>query len=127
MTPLDLPVRGPLRQALPNRRPCQADQLQLVEGGRVYTAAIGFDAATGDPREIFLDGAKSGSEMSAILADASILLSIALQCRIPPAMLARTMAQPPASIIGLALDLLVRVAAEDWRFELGLDEPAGVT
>ncbi len=112
------PIERPARHALPNRRPCLTDQ--LVAGERVYTASIGFDGA-GDPREVFLDGAKSGSEMSAILADASILLSIALQCRIPAAVLVRTMAHPAASVIGLALELLAALEAEPWRVAPALE------
>ena len=114
----------PQRHRLPNRRPSETLELQLPHV--TVTACVGFDPADGTPREIFLSGAKDGTEMAAILDDASVVISIALQhgvsaaalaksaARIPVALLVptdlatatglkRTM---PASVIGAALDLL---------------------
>jgi len=107
------------RIPLPNRREAFTCQ---IRGG--YDAALGFDSE-GRPKEIFLSGAKDGTDMAAILADTSVVVSIALQHGIPAAELARSIAREPAlpdgaatraaSVIGAALDLLVQYEREDWR------------
>ena len=78
------------------------------------TATIGFDE-TGRPVEVFLSGAKDGSGMAAILDDASVVISVALQHGIPAKALAKSISRAPdgmgrisaASAIGATLDLLV--------------------
>lgn len=115
------------RRPLPNRRECFTET--IIVGNGVYDASIGFDAQ-GNPKEIFLSGAKSGTDMAAILADTAILVSIALQSGIGAATLADAISRKPpwpdapsrvlchsepASVIGAALDLLARYEAEDWR------------
>ncbi len=110
------------RTRLPNRRPAHTATLDV--GGQTLTATVGFDPATGQPRELFLSGGKRGSSLDAILADAAVVISIALQNDIPAAALAKSIGrlpagpvapsdldQPqteklPASPIGAALDLL---------------------
>jgi len=79
-------------------------------------ATVGFDQA-GRPAEVFLCGAKDGSGLAAILDDASVMVSVALQHGIRAAALAKSIARipenlegpaiKPASPIGAALDLLV--------------------
>jgi hypothetical protein len=54
----------PDRARLPNRRPCVTER--IVVGQSVYEASIGFDGE-GRPKEIFLSGAKVGTDMAAIL------------------------------------------------------------
>ena len=93
-------------------------------GGAILTATIGFDEA-GKPAEIFLSGAKDGSGLAAILEDASVVISVALQHGIPASALAKSVARipenldgpkvTPASPIGAALDLLV-------EYEVAQDE-----
>ena len=85
---------------------------------------MGIDPKDGRPREVFLSGAKDGSLLAAILDDASVVVSIALQHGIPAAALAKSVARLPvaplappylnaepqpaqaASVIGAALDLV---------------------
>lgn len=103
----------PQRRRLPNRRP--AETFDLDAEGRRLTATVGF-SREGLPSEIFLSGAKSGADLDAILADASVAISIALQYAVPPRKLAKSIAKipetiegpatRPASVIGTALDLL---------------------
>lgn len=110
------------RQRLPNRRECFTETIAL--GNAVYGASVGFDEE-GTPREIFLSGAKTGSDMEAVLGDSSILISIMLQSGIPAERLAVSMSRIPgeatdraagrASVLGLALDLLAGYEAEEWR------------
>ena len=112
----------PERRRLPNRRPSETRTLHV--GNLTFAATVGFDPDDGQPREIFLAGAKDGTEMAAILDDVAVALSIALQHDIPAAALAKSVGrlpegpvmpadldkvQPskrPASPIGAALDLL---------------------
>jgi hypothetical protein len=84
----------------------------------MIVATIGFDAA-GRPAELFLSGAKDGSGMAAILDDASVVISVALQHGVRAADLANISRAPDAmgritaaSAIGAALDLLVAYEAQ---------------
>jgi hypothetical protein len=107
----------PTRTRLPNRR--YAETADLAIGGMTMAATIGFDRA-GNAAEIFLSGGKNGSGLAAILHDAAVLISVALQHGIPAEALARSIARipesfdapatVPASPIGAALDLLAGVA-----------------
>jgi hypothetical protein len=107
------------RERLPNRRSAVTEDIAV--GDRVYSATIGFDPLC-RPKEIFLAGAREGSDMQAVLDDTAIVVSLALQNGIPAAALRVSMsrlplphsgaARAPASVIGAALDLLARVEAE---------------
>jgi hypothetical protein len=109
---------SPQRRHLPKRRRSITEDITI--GNTVLSACVGFDQA-GRPAEIFLSGAKDGSGLAAILDDASVLISIALQCGIRGAALAKSIARipesldgpasKPASPIGAALDLLVQYEA----------------
>ena len=112
------------RQRLPNRRPSHSETLEVA--GQVFTAAVGFDPETGQPRELFLTAGKEGSLLNALLADAAVAISVALQSGVPAAALAKSVGRlpagpvapagldhvpvqnVPASPIGAALDLLRR-------------------
>ena len=98
------------RQRLPNRR--KNETVDVTHDGRVYAVTLGFDPATGEVREIFTQG-KVGSDMDAILADTSILLSIMLQHGVQPSSFVGSMGRlgasgEPASVIGRLAGLLVR-------------------
>lgn len=102
-----------MRRSLPDRRSCETREVDV--GGRPYTVTVGLyeDGTVG---EVFIGGAKVGSEMDAVLQDSGILASIALQHGTPPEVLARSMsrrptsewepATEPASPVGAAMDLL---------------------
>jgi ribonucleoside-diphosphate reductase alpha chain len=102
---------SPPRHRLPNRRAAVTHDLDAA--GQPLTATVGFDPA-GHPREVFLSGAKDGSGLAAILEDASVVISIALQHGIPACALAKSIGRAPdgmgrvtaASPIGAALDLV---------------------
>jgi hypothetical protein len=94
------------RRRLPNRRPAVTHD--LVVGNARVAATLGFDEL-GRPREIFLSGARVGADMAAILADASVVVSIALQHGISATALGLSVSRvggKAASIIGGVLDLL---------------------
>lgn len=106
----------PERQRLPNRRPAITEEVAAGDAAAL-TATIGFDPA-GRPAEVFLSGGKDGSGLAALLADAAVVISIALQHGIPARSLRKSIARLPedidgpatipASPIGAALDLIAR-------------------
>lgn len=65
------------RTRLPNRRPTITETLFV--GGQAIEASVGFDPATGQPRELFLSGVKDATDLAAILDDTSVALSAVLQ------------------------------------------------
>ncbi len=110
------------RQRLPNRRPSHTEALTVA--GQTVTATVGFDPMDGQPRELFLTAGKEGSTLNALLADAAVAISVALQHGVSAHALAKSVgrlpelpvtpvdldqgqpARLPASPIGAALDLL---------------------
>jgi hypothetical protein len=76
------------RTPLPNRR------LQIAETidwrGITWLLGIGFDH-DGFAREVFLDGVKTGQDYEALLDDACILASLAMQAKVPAAEIAATL------------------------------------
>ena len=112
----------PRRTRLANRRPVITET--LLVGGQSIQASVGFDPATGQPHELFLSAGKTGSALDALLADAAVAISVALQHGIPAAALAKSIGRlpcgvvppggldgasaetSPASAIGAALDLV---------------------
>lgn len=77
------------RQSLPNRRPAATVEASFG------TVTIGYDLA-GRPKEVFANGPREGSQMQHILADACVVISIALQHGVAPAALAKSLGTVPA-------------------------------
>jgi hypothetical protein len=100
------------RQRLPNRRGAIA--FDFEHGGMVFRAHTGFD--DGMLREVFLDAAKSSSQLDAIGADTAILISLLLQHSATldtiGHALRRTPAGAPASLVGEVVDRLAALVAE---------------
>ena len=110
------------RQRPPNRRPSHTETLTVA--GQTFTGTVGFNPENGGPIELFLTAGKEGSLINALLADAAVIISVALQHGIPAAGLAKSVGrlpeisvmpcdlernQPsklPMSPIGAALDLV---------------------
>lgn len=80
------------RTALPNRRPSQTHATAWE--GHPITVTVGFHPATGQPMEVFAD-AEKGGHMQATIADACVIVSIALQHGIPPEALAKSLSRVP--------------------------------
>lgn len=105
------------RQRLRNRRASLTETISIAraDGAPVsYEATVGFDNYA-KPREIFLSGAKAGSDMAAALEDTAVSLSVALQYGVPAAAMARSISRidgQPTSIVGAALDLICRYEGE---------------
>lgn len=88
-----------VRQRLATRRRQLTFDLDFQAGsggGLPLTVSIGF-FDDGRPGECFITGPKSGSQMNALLHDAAILISRALQAGQTPADLARSMCRVPAA------------------------------
>ncbi len=108
------------RTPLPARRPNLTRDVEW--DGRRFTLTVGYDL-DGRPREVFADGEREGSMLQAILADACVIVSIALQCGIEPAALGRSLgtvpvwhvdgeAEAPASPIGTIVGALETLNAD---------------
>lgn len=105
------------REPLPARRPCATLPVEWRgPDGQLttYTMSVGY-FADGRPGEIFVGGLKIGSALQALLADAAVVVSIALQHGIPPAALAHSLARvpisdtdtAPASPLGAVIEALI--------------------
>ena len=112
------------RARLPNRRPSHTETLEV--DGQTFEATVGFDSESGQPRELFMTAGKEGSMLNALLADAAVPISVALQRGVPAAALAKSVGRSPnlstmlgslaqlaagsqaASPIGAAIDLLCK-------------------
>ena len=80
------------RTALPNRRPSRT--YSTAWEGHPITVTVGFHPATGQPMEVFAD-AEKGGQMQATIADACVIVSIALQHGVPPEALAKSLSRVP--------------------------------
>ena len=97
----------PARRRLPVRRPNLTHVIKV--GDQVISVGIGIDPRDGRPREIFMTGAKDGSALAAILDDAAVVISVALQHGVPAEALAKSVGRLPAGSVAPA-DL-------DWASE----------
>ncbi len=95
------------RERLPDRR--QAETLDLWHGDRRYHLTVG-EYPDGSPGEVFIHGARPGSDTDLLCDDIGVLLSRLLQYGDNPASLAAGVGRlgngTPASIIGAVADVL---------------------
>jgi hypothetical protein len=95
------------RVRLPDRR--IAETITLEHDGKRFMVTIGF-YPDGRPGEVFTHGARSGSALDALLADACVVVSCLIQHGVAPQDLAASMGRlgdaEPASIIGAVVDLM---------------------
>ncbi len=100
------------RERLSDRR--QAETVDLWHGGRRYHLTVG-EFPDGKPGEIFLHGAKPGSDTDLLGDDIGVLISRLLQHGDDPASLAAGIGRlgngDPASIVGAIGDVLAAKAA----------------
>ena len=102
------------RRRLANRRP--AVLVGVEHQGAVFTVCAGLYSG-GQVGEVFVSGARSGSDLAALVDDGAVLASIALQYGAPLEVLARAMGRhnnrTPASVLGCALDRVVELLDEE--------------
>ena len=84
----------PARSRLPNRRPAYTETLEV--DGQSFEATVGF--------VLFLTAGKEGSMLNALLADAAVAISVALQHGVPAAAHAKSVRRLPAGPV-LPVDL----------------------
>jgi hypothetical protein len=100
------------RTLLPDRR--AAETVAYEHGGTRFMVTIGF-YPDGRPDEVFTHGARSGSNLDALLADACVVVSCLIQHGVEPRDLAESMGRlgnvEPASIIGAVIDLTAAASA----------------
>lgn len=98
-----------MRATLPPRR--RAETVEIRHGGHnaPFVVTVGF-YDDGRPGEVFIDGAKSGSDMAATTRDGAILLSLALQHGVPLETIRHAVSRNPdgkaSSIVGVVVDKL---------------------
>ena len=81
------------RRRLPNSRPSHTETLAVA--GQTFTATVGFDPETDRPCEVFLTAGKEGSLINAMLADAAVVISVALQHGVSAQALAKSIGRLP--------------------------------
>jgi hypothetical protein len=104
---------------LPNLRPSVT--VTVHWNGQAFPVTIGFHPDTGAPSEAFADVAKGG-DLQWVIADACVLISIAMQHGIAPADLAKSLgrvptwgddgATAPASPVGAVMDAILAEVTE---------------
>ena len=114
------------RAALPHRR--QNETIDLDHNGHRFTVTVGYSEA-GDPLEVFADGAKIGTDMAHTVADACVIISLALQHGCPAGSLVKSVgvvpdpfagedATRPASVLGV-IARIVASARAPWAHDHG--------
>ena len=101
------------RERLPDRR--QSETLDLRHGGRRYHLTVG-EYPDGRPGEVFIHGAKPGSDTDLLCDDIGVLISRLLQHGDDPGALAAGLGklgngQGPASLIGAIVGVVAVKAA----------------
>ena len=100
-----------VRSVLPARR--DAETFDIIHHGARFSVTLGrFE--DGRPAEVFVDGLKTGADLSESLRDAALTLSLALQhgCPMPTIVSAvrRDGAGRPLSVIGAVVDAVQECA-----------------
>jgi hypothetical protein len=106
-----------VRQPLPDRRPSVV--IEAMHSSLPMTLTVGLRPGTGQPAEVFVNLPKAGSDLAHLLADACVVISLALQAGYRPAELGKSLgvvpdpvgpegAVKPASAIGVICDVLAR-------------------
>jgi hypothetical protein len=97
------------RAILPARR--ESETFNLNRGGTRFAVTVSY-YAPGRPAEVFITGAKAGSDVEAIARDGAVLLSIALQFGVPldviRGALTRESNDDASTIVGAVVDRLAQ-------------------
>ena len=97
------------RAILPQRR--RSDTFELKHGGQnaTFQVTVGH-YPNGKVGEVFISGAKAGSEVDAVARDGAVLLSLALQFGIPLETIRHAITREadgrPSTIVGAVVDRL---------------------
>lgn len=80
------------RAILPNRR--QNETERIVYNGQALYVTVGYDDA-GAPKEVFASVSKTGTEIAHMVADACVIISLALQFGATPDALVKSLGRVP--------------------------------
>jgi hypothetical protein len=98
-----------LREVLPQRRHCETFDMRFGNHAAPFNITVGH-YPDGTPGEVFITGAKTGSEMAAITNDAAVLLSLAMQYGVPMttirSAIMRNADGTASSIVGAVIDTI---------------------
>ena len=112
-TPTTLPAAVPARCRLPNRR--EHELVAFDHNGRRYMAGLGR-FTDGALAELFLNSAKTGTDVATTDQDAAVVVSLALQFGCPAETIRRALARNPdgsaRGCVGALLDLIAPAEAE---------------
>lgn len=104
------------RRRLPDRRPSLT--VEMDRDGLPWRLSFGFDGG-GRVCEVFLDGAKIGSDLEALADDAGVMASLLLQSGMSAKALARHLGNEggrgAASVLGAALQSAAAIEEEFGR------------
>jgi hypothetical protein len=109
------------RKRLPTRRPNETVKVEI--NSMTYFLTLGYDPDTGRICEVFGSARKASSDLDYLVADACVVISIALQSGVEASDMLRSMhfepvigdpamTRKPASLIGLICSQII--AAEGW-------------
>ena len=108
------------RARLPHRRPNVSGQVRW--NGIEIAVTVGYDPVTGEAREVFASGSRFGSDLQAVIDDACVVISLALQFGARPADLSRSLGTIPslydpeqsecASVIGAIVQHVIAEAQQ---------------
>lgn len=95
------------RVPLPLRR--RSETFNLRHWNQDWNVTVGY-YSDGRPGEIFINGAKSGADLEGTARDGAVLMSLALQYRVPVEVMQHAVTRnengAPSSIVGAILDEL---------------------
>lgn len=105
----------PKRRTLPDRR--LLTNFSIEWEGQEFNISVGFyDFNCLEVGEVFADCGKSPQAVQQLVADACIIISVALQYGVPPEALGKSLSRfetgVPYTIIGLVCDAIVR---KGWK------------
>lgn len=102
------------RDLLPTRRTAETFTLTL-DALRQFQVTVGY-YKNGQLGEVFISGAKSGTEVEAVARDGAVLLSLALQYGIPLEVIRGAITREPngraMTVVGAVVDKMVAMAKE---------------
>jgi len=110
-------MRAPFRDVLPQRRHNETFNMRFGGQNALFTVTVGYYPPPDNrPGEVFIDGARAGSEMADITRDGAVLLSLAMQHNVPLAVMQRAVCRDKngkaTTIIGAVLDEITKGGQE---------------
>ena len=104
-----------MRKPLPNRRASETFSFRFQNMD--YTVTVGFYDELETIGEVFINGAKSGAQVEAIVRDGAILASLAIQHGVPLETISHAVTRDgrgePQTIVGAIIDGLIPKKQQD--------------